>query len=61
MRNIFHRHVVCAVMTDELLSITKARGNDLIFPRPQFNFLELNQGYRSHLFAVRLENQYIID
>ena len=29
-------HVVCAVVTEEFLAYTKARGNDLSTPKPQF-------------------------
>ena len=29
-------HVVCAVVTEEFLAYTKARGNDLSTPHPEF-------------------------
>jgi len=38
------RHIVCAVMTDEFLDYSKAQGNDLSTPIPQFNFQGLNAG-----------------
>lgn len=38
------RHIVCAVMTDEFLDYSKAQGNDLSTPIPQFNFPGLNAG-----------------
>jgi len=38
------RHIVCAVMTDDFLEYSKAQGNDLSTPMPQFNFPGLNAG-----------------
>jgi uncharacterized protein (DUF2237 family) len=32
------RHTVCAVMTDEFLTFSKSRGNDLVTPRPEWRF-----------------------
>lgn len=46
-------HTVCAVMTDEFLRFTKAKGNDLSTPRPQFNFPGLEPGDRWCLCAAR--------
>lgn len=40
------RHIVCAVMTDAFLSYSKAQGNDLSTPMPQFNFPGLKAGDR---------------
>ncbi len=40
------RHEVCAVMTDEFLTYSKAQGNDLITPRPEFEFPGLEAGDR---------------
>ena len=37
-------HVVCARVTDEFLSYSKSRGNDLITARPEFNFPGLTDG-----------------
>lgn len=37
-------HTVCARMTERFLSYTKTRGNDLITPRPEFNFPGLKPG-----------------
>lgn len=37
-------HTVCAVMTDEFLEYSKAQGNDLITPRPEFGFPGLVAG-----------------
>ncbi len=39
-------HTVCAVMTDEFLSFTGQRGNDLSTPRPEFDFPGLQAGDR---------------
>jgi uncharacterized protein (DUF2237 family) len=32
------RHEVCAVLTAEFLEYSKAQGNDLVTPRPEYNF-----------------------
>ena len=37
-------HVVCAVMTDAFLSFSASRGNDLVTPRPEFEFAGLKAG-----------------
>ena len=37
-------HVVCARMTEEFLTYTKAKGNDLSAPLPAYNFPGLKQG-----------------
>ena len=37
-------HVVCAVMTEEFLSYTKSKGNDLSTPRPEWQFPGLKPG-----------------
>lgn len=46
-------HVVCAEMTEEFLTYTKAQGNDLSTPRPQYNFPGLKPGDRWCLCASR--------
>jgi len=46
-------HVVCAEMTDAFLSFTKAQGNDLSTPRPEWNFPGLEPGDRWCLCAAR--------
>lgn len=38
------RHEICAVMTEEFLTYSKAQGNDLITPRPEFDFPGLEPG-----------------
>lgn len=37
-------HVICAIMTEEFLSFTKKRGNDLSTPIPHWNFPGLKVG-----------------
>lgn len=37
-------HVVCAEMTEEFLEFSKARGNDLSTPRPEYDFPGLSAG-----------------
>jgi uncharacterized protein (DUF2237 family) len=46
-------HTVCAVMTAEFLAFSKARGNDLSTPRPEFGFQGLKPGDRWCLCAAR--------
>lgn len=46
-------HVVCAQMTEEFLTYTKARGNDLSSPSPQYGFPGLNPGDKWCLCAAR--------
>jgi hypothetical protein len=40
------RHEVCAVVTEEFLSFSRARGNDLVTPRPALGFPGLEPGDR---------------
>lgn len=47
------KHVVCAVMTDEFLKYSRAQGNDLITPRPDYDFPGLKAGDRWCLCALR--------
>ena len=46
-------HTVCAVMTAEFLAFSKAAGNDLSPPRPEFAFPGLKPGDRWCLCAPR--------
>ena len=46
-------HTVCAVMTAEFLAFSKAQGNDLSTPRPEFGFAGLSPGDRWCLCAPR--------
>ncbi len=46
-------HVVCAELTEAFLSYTKAQGNDLSTPRPEYNFPGLKPGDKWCLCATR--------
>lgn len=46
-------HLVCAVMTAEFLAFSKARGNDLTTPFPEFGFPGLTPGDRWCLCVER--------
>jgi uncharacterized protein (DUF2237 family) len=46
-------HTVCAVMTAEFLLFSRAAGNDLSTPRPEFDFSGLRPGDRWCLCAPR--------
>ena len=46
-------HTVCVVMTAEFLSFSKARGNDLSTPMPDYGFPGLKAGDRWCLCAPR--------
>ena len=51
-------HVVCAVMTDEFLRFSRARGNDLITPNGAFQFPGLRAGDRWCLCASRWKEAF---
>ena len=38
------RHLVCAIMTEDFLKFSKAKGNDLSTPRPEYRFPGLKAG-----------------
>ena len=46
-------HTVCAVMTDEFLIFSAAKGNDLITPIPYYQFPGLNAGDKWCLCVTR--------
>ncbi|WP_301103144.1 DUF2237 domain-containing protein [Propionivibrio sp.] len=46
-------HTVCVILTAAFLEFSKARGNDLSTPRPEFDFPGLNSGDRWCLCAAR--------
>ncbi|HJK96281.1 MAG TPA: DUF2237 domain-containing protein [Polyangiaceae bacterium LLY-WYZ-14_1] len=46
-------HVVCAEVTEDFLRYSKAQGNDLITPRPEWRFPGLEPGDRWCLCAAR--------
>jgi hypothetical protein len=47
------RHVVCARVTAEFLAFSKAKGNDLTTPVPEFGFPGLQPGDKWCLCAAR--------
>ncbi|WP_111431648.1 DUF2237 domain-containing protein [Rhodobacteraceae bacterium DSL-40] len=47
------RHVICVRITAEFLAFSRARGNDLSTPRPEFGFEGLREGDRWCLCAER--------
>lgn len=51
-------HTVCAVMTDEFLKFSAARGNDLSTPVPQFGFPGLVAGDRWCLCVTRWQEAF---
>ena len=51
-------HVVCAEMTPEFLAFTKAKGNDLSSPAPQYGFPGLKPGDHWCLCAARWLEAY---
>ncbi len=51
-------HTVCVVMTAEFLAFSKARGNDLSTPRPEFGFEGLKPGDQWCLCAARFLEAY---
>ena len=54
----FGSHVVCAEITEDFLIFSKAKGNDLSTPRPEFNFPGLKEGDRWCLCALRWKEAY---
>jgi uncharacterized protein len=51
-------HVVCAEMTAAFLEFSKAAGNDLSTPRPEFGFAGLSPGDRWCLCASRWQEAF---
>jgi len=51
-------HTVCAVMTEEFLEFSKAAGNDLSTPMPQYGFGGLKAGDQWCLCAGRFLQAY---
>lgn len=47
------RHVICAEMTEAFLKFSRSRGNDLITPRPEYDFPGLRAGDRWCICAMR--------
>ena len=51
-------HLVCVVMTDEFLAFSKAEGNDLSTPMPQYGLAGLNAGDQWCLCAPRWQEAF---
>ena len=51
-------HVICAVMTADFLAYSRAQGNDLITPRPEYRFRGLKPGDRWCVCALRWREAY---
>lgn len=54
----FGRHIVCAEVTTEFLAFTRAAGNDLSTPRPEFGFPGPRPGDRWCLCALRWKEAF---
>ncbi len=54
----FGSHTVCVVLTAEFLDYSKAAGNDLSTPHPEFGFPGLQPGQRWCLCAARWLQAY---
>ena len=50
--------MICVVVTDEFLEFSKAQGNDLSTPFPEYNFPGLKDGDRWCLCAMRWVEAY---
>jgi uncharacterized protein (DUF2237 family) len=57
----FGTHVICARVTDEFLRFSLTLGNDLVSPRPEYNFPGLKPGDRWCLCALRWKEAYDAD
>lgn len=51
-------HTVCCEVTADFLAFSKARGNDLSTPRPEFGFAGLKPGDRWCLCAARWQEAF---
>lgn len=51
-------HLVCAEMTDDFLTFSKSRGNDLSTPIPEYDFPGLVEGDRWCLCVLRWKEAY---
>jgi len=52
-------HTVCCEVTADFLAFSKARGNDLSTPRPEFGFAGLQPGDRWCLCAARWQEAFL--
>jgi uncharacterized protein (DUF2237 family) len=55
----FGSHTICVVLTEEFLAFSKAAGNDLSTPRPEYGFPGLEPGQRWCLCAARWLQAYV--
>jgi uncharacterized protein (DUF2237 family) len=55
----FGSHTVCAVMTEGFLAFSRAQGNDLSTPRPEYGFSGLQPGDRWCLCAPRWQEAFL--
>ncbi len=53
-------HTVCVVMTAEFLAFSKAQGNDLSTPQPDYGFPGLKSGDRWCLCVSRWEEAFVV-
>lgn len=51
-------HLVCAKVTAEFLAYSRAQGNDLVTPRPQWRFAGLKPGDRWCLCVLRWKQAF---
>lgn len=51
-------HVVCAIVTKEFLEFSLSKGNDLITPKPHYNFPGLKPGNKWCLCALRWKEAF---
>ena len=54
----FGVHTICILVTEKFLTFSKAAGNDLSTPHPEFNFPGLKPGDRWCLCAMRWNEAY---
>lgn len=54
----FGSHTICVVLTEDFLAFSRSRGNDLLTPRPEFDFPGLRPGDRWCLCAARWYEAY---
>src|ERR1700679_1085622 len=52
------KHTVCAILTQEFLDFSVARGNDLVTPRPEFGFPGLKAGNKWCLCVARWKEAF---
>lgn len=53
-------HTVCAQMTEEFLAFSLSQGNDLVTPRPEYDFPGLKAGDRWCLCVSRWEEAFLV-